>query len=91
MAAAALVNEMPMFYWEIIADQIAKAGWSYGYNKYLTGDKESGEVRVVFVADAHRSDGHRFVSQAETLMTAFIELQKMVRDVGSKDVQPGPS
>jgi hypothetical protein len=75
---------LSMFDWEIIADQIAKAGWSYGYNKYLTDDKDSGEVRVVYVADAHRSDGHRFVSQAETLMTAFIELQKVLRDVDLK-------
>lgn len=73
-----------MHYWEIIADQIAKAGWSYGHCKYLVEDRESGEVRVVYVADAHRPDGHRFVSQAETLMTAFIELQKMLRDVDLK-------
>ena len=46
--------------------------------------KRSGQIQEVLVADAHRSDGHRFVSQAETLLTAFNELQKMLRDVDAK-------
>lgn len=61
-----------MHYWEIIA----KAGWTYGYNKYVTGTGDSG---VVYVAGAHRANGHEFIFQAETLMGAFIELQKILR------------
>lgn len=33
--------------------------------------------RRVYVVDAHRDDGHRYVLSAETMLTAFAELQGM--------------
>jgi hypothetical protein len=45
-----------MKYWEIIADNLSKAGWSLGW---VTTVDSSG--RTIFVADAHRGDGKRFV------------------------------
>jgi hypothetical protein len=55
-------------YWEIIADNLSKAGWSWGC---VSAIDSSG--RMIFVADAHRGDGKRFVVRADEKLTAFIE------------------
>jgi hypothetical protein len=47
-----------MKYWEIIADNLSKAGWSLGWVSAL--DREG---RTIWIADAHRGDGKRFVVQ----------------------------
>jgi hypothetical protein len=44
-------------YWEIIADKLSKAGWSLGC---VAAIDSSG--RMIWIADAHRDDGKRFVS-----------------------------
>jgi hypothetical protein len=46
----------PVTYWEIIAENLSKAGWSWGC--VATVDSRG---RTIFVADAHRDDGKRFV------------------------------
>jgi len=61
-------------YWEIIADNLSKAGWSWGCVSALDS---SG--RTIFVADAHRSDGRRFVVRADEKLTAFIELELAIQ------------
>jgi hypothetical protein len=60
-------------YWEIIADNLSKAGWSWGC---VSGVDSSG--RTIFVADAHRDDGKRFVVRAEEELTAFVELESTI-------------
>jgi hypothetical protein len=50
--------------WEIIADNLSKAGWSWGCA--ATVDHR---VRTTFVADAHRDDGKRFVVRADEKLT----------------------
>jgi hypothetical protein len=47
-------------YWEIIADNLSKAGRSWGC--VATVDRRG---RTMFVADAHRDDGKRFVVRAD--------------------------
>jgi hypothetical protein len=37
------------------------------------------EGRTIFVADAHRGDGKRFVVRADEKLTAFVELEAAVR------------
>jgi hypothetical protein len=54
--------------WEIIADNLSKAGWSWGYVSAIDS-----EGRTIFVADAHRDDGKRFVVRADELLTAFAD------------------
>jgi len=44
-----------MKYWEIIADNISKAGWSWGC---VSAVDASG--RTIWTADAHRDNGKRF-------------------------------
>jgi hypothetical protein len=53
-------------YREIIADNLSKAGWSWG----CVSAVDFGG-RIVFVADAHRDDGKRFVVRADEKLAAF--------------------
>jgi hypothetical protein len=46
--------------WEIIADNLSKAGWSWGCVSAIDSNG-----RTIFVADAHRDDGKRFVVRAD--------------------------
>jgi hypothetical protein len=64
---------IPCLYWEIIADNLSKAGWTWGC--VATVDREG---RTIFVADAHRGDGQRFVVHADDKFTAFLELERAV-------------
>jgi hypothetical protein len=63
-----------MKYWEIIADKLSNAGWTWGC--VATVDRKE---RTIFVADAHQGDGKRFVVRAEEKLTAFVELESAVR------------
>jgi len=57
-----------MKYWEIIADNLSKAGWSC--DCVSTVDHNG---RTMFVADAHCDDGKRFVVRVDEKLTAFLE------------------
>ena len=64
---------MPKQYFEMIADKIAVAGWTYGYCRaYENGNRE------VCIAEAHKDDGHKYIAKAETLLTAFVEFEKIL-------------
>jgi hypothetical protein len=56
--------------WEIIADNLGKVGWSWGCISAI--DREG---RTIWIADAHRGDGKRFVVRSEDKLTAFVELE----------------
>jgi hypothetical protein len=58
-----------MKYWEIIADNLSKAGWSWGC--VATVDSRG---RTIWIVDAHRDNGKRFVVHAGEKLTAFMEL-----------------
>ena len=58
-------------YWEIIADNLSKAGWSWGCVSAVTT-----EGRIIWVADAHRDDGKRFVVHADEKLTAFLNWKR---------------
>jgi hypothetical protein len=62
-----------MKYWEIIADYLSKAGWSWGCVSALDY-----EGQTIWIADAHR-DGKRFIVRADEKLTAFLELESAVR------------
>src|SRR5260370_30970786 len=61
-------------YWEIIADNLSKAGWSWGC---VSAVDSCG--RTIFIADAHRDDGKRFVVRADGKLTALLELDSAVQ------------
>jgi hypothetical protein len=58
---------------EIIADNLSKTGWSWSC--VATVDSHG---RIIFVADAHRDDGKRFVVRADEKLTAFVELESAI-------------
>ncbi|KAF5407390.1 MAG: hypothetical protein Udaeo2_25070 [Candidatus Udaeobacter sp.] len=62
-----------MKYWEIIADNISKAGRSWGC---VSAIDSSG--RTIWIVDAHRDDEKRFVVHADEKLTAFLELERSV-------------
>jgi hypothetical protein len=62
-----------MKYWEIIGDNLSKAGLSWGC---VTAIDSNG--RTIWIADAHRGDGQRFIVRADEKLTAFVELQRAI-------------
>jgi hypothetical protein len=60
-------------YWEIIADNLGKAGWSWGCVSALDCER-----RTIWITDAHRGDGKRFVVHAVEKLTAFLESERAI-------------
>ena len=58
--------------WEIIANRLSKAGWSWGCVSAI--DREG---RTIWIVDAHR-DGKRFVVRADEILTAFLEAERAI-------------
>jgi hypothetical protein len=59
-------------YWEIIADNLSNAGWSWGCVSAV--DCEGQTI-------AHRDDGKRFIVHVDEKLTAFVELERQVLTV----------
>jgi hypothetical protein len=59
--------------WEIIADTLKKAGWSLGWVSAVDC-----EGRTIWIVDAHRGDGKRFIARSDEKLTAFLELERAV-------------
>jgi hypothetical protein len=59
----------------IIADNLSKAGWSWGC---VSAIDSSG--RTIWIADAHRDNGKRFVVHREEKLTAFLELERITHE-----------
>jgi hypothetical protein len=59
--------------WEIIADNLSKAGWSCGYVSAVDS-----EGRTIWIVDAHRDDGRRFIVRSDEILSAFVELEREV-------------
>jgi len=61
-------------YWEIIADDVSKTGWSWGCVSPIDSNG-----RTIWIADAHHDDGKRFVVRADEKLTAFLELESAIQ------------
>ena len=55
-----MINVIARECWGIIADNLSKADWSWGCVSALDS-----EGRTIWIADAHRGDGQRFVVHAD--------------------------
>jgi hypothetical protein len=53
--------------------QSQQSGWSWGCVSAVDS-----KGRTIFVADAHRGDGKRFVVRADERLTAFVELESTI-------------
>jgi len=56
--------------WEIIADNLSKAGWSWGWVSAL--DLKG---LTIWIVDPH-GYGKRFIVRTDEKLTAFVELQR---------------
>jgi hypothetical protein len=62
-------------YWEIIADNLSKAGFSLSWVSAIDNDG-----RTVWIVDAH-GYGKRFIVRAEEILTAFLEAERAIHQV----------
>jgi|SRR5215469_6774322 len=60
--------------WEVVADNLKKAGWSVGWVSALDV-----EGRTIWIVDAH-GYGKRFIVRADEILTAFVELQSAIHE-----------
>jgi hypothetical protein len=77
-------GQQPTKYCEIIADNLKKRGWSLGWISALDSCG-----RTIWIADAHRDDGKRFVVRADEKLTAFLELESATHACGEQPRQGG--
>ena len=61
-----------MKHWEIIADNLSKAGWSWGCSSEVDSTG-----RMLFTADAYSRDGRRFTVPSDETLSAFLELERV--------------
>src|SRR5881227_941497 len=67
-------------YWEIIADNLKKRGWSWGYVSAVDSNG-----RTIWIVDAHRG-GQRFIGRADEKLSAFLELESAIGACGRVEV-----
>jgi hypothetical protein len=71
--------------WEIIVDNLSKAGFSLGWVSAL--DLKG---RTIWIVDAH-GYGNRFIVRADEKLTAFVELESTVCHTSWRDFSKTPS
>jgi hypothetical protein len=59
--------------WEIIADRLSKAGWSWGCVSAVDS-----RGRTFWIVDANRDNGNRFIVRSDEKLTAFLELETAI-------------
>ena len=65
-----------MRYWEIVADKLSAAGFSWGYCSAVTQDGWR------WIVDANKGDGRRYIVESDELLTAFVELESAIHSRG---------
>jgi hypothetical protein len=65
---------MALKYWKIIADKLSNAGWSWGCVSAIDANG-----RTLWITDAHRDNGKRYVAHADEKLTAFVNLESATR------------
>jgi hypothetical protein len=60
----------------MIADRLSAAGWSLGWVSAVDS-----QGRTIWIVDAHRDDGRRFIVRADEKLSAFLELERQALTV----------
>jgi hypothetical protein len=68
-------------FWEVIADNLSKAGWSWGC--VATVDSNG---QTIFVPDAHRDNGKRFIVTATKNGERFSSSVAWARCLGIREI-----
>jgi len=63
-------------YWELIADKLSKAGWSWAFVSAIDSNGQT-----IWIVDAHRDDGKRFVVRSDEKLEAFLELERITYEL----------
>ena len=58
--------------WEIIADNLKEAGWSWGCVSTINS-----KGQTIWIVDAH-GYGKRFIVRADEILTAFLEAERAI-------------
>jgi hypothetical protein len=66
----------PVKYWELVADKLTKAGWSWCCVSAIDSNG-----RRIWIADAHRDNGKRFVVRSDEKLAAFLELERITHEL----------
>ena len=64
-----------MKYWELIADKLSAAGFSWGYTSIVNTTGQQ-----IFNVDLREVDGKRHIVQSDELLSAFLELEQLLTD-----------
>jgi hypothetical protein len=67
---------LPVKYWELVADKLSKAGWSLGWVSAVDC-----QGRTIWIVDAHRDNGKRFVVRSDEMLSAFLELERITHEL----------
>jgi len=60
----------------LVADKLSKAGWSWGWVSAVDS-----EGQMIWIVDAHRDNGKRFVVRSDEMLTAFLELERIAHEL----------
>jgi hypothetical protein len=60
----------------LLNDNLSKAGWSLGWVSAVDS-----QGRTIWIVDAHRDEGKRFIVTADEKLSAFVELERQVLTV----------
>ena len=63
-------------YWETIADNLSRAGWSWGYVSAIDSNGHT-----IWIVDAHRDNGKRLVVRSDEMLSAFLELERITHEL----------
>jgi hypothetical protein len=61
--------------WELIANNLSKASFSWGCVSAIDS-----RGRTIWIGDAHRDGGKRFIVRADEKLTAFVELERAIHE-----------
>ena len=70
------MQNLPVKYWETAADKLIKAGWSLGWVSAVDS-----KGRTLWIVDAHRDNGKRFVVRSDEMLSAFLELERITHEL----------
>jgi hypothetical protein len=62
--------------WELVADKLSASGWSWGWVSAVDS-----EGRTLWIVDAHRDNGKRYVVRSDELLSAFLELERITHEL----------
>jgi hypothetical protein len=57
-------------------NNLSKAGWSWGCISAIDS-----EGRTIWIVDAHRDNGKRFVVRSDEMLPAFLELERITHEL----------